>query len=86
MTHEEMDQKVLGRGAKLAGFLLVLAAACALGFSNSARHATAPDDERLDQVNQALFHKMIDEDRQTGSAVHNEVASTNDLGSAADGK
>jgi hypothetical protein len=86
MTHEEMDQKVLGRGAKLAAVLLIGAAACALGFSNSARHGTATDDDRLDQVNQSLFHKMIDEDRQTASAVHDEVASMNDLGSAVDGK
>lgn len=89
MTQEDVEQSVLGRGAKLAGILVVVAAAFAMGLS---RNNVSRDSDRQEALNQALFHQMMENqtamnDRATASAAKDEVASTNtDPAAAPDGR
>jgi hypothetical protein len=83
MAQEEADQSVvLGQGAKLAGFVVIIVAAFAMGFSTASRRNANQDgqvDQRLDEFNQALFHSMMS-GHQTADLATDEVASTVDEG------
>ena len=85
MAQEEADQSVvLGHGAKLAGFVVIVAAAFAMGFSTASRSNANQDDQadqRLDEFNQALFHSMMGHHQTADvAAPTDEVASTVDDG------
>ncbi|HEY2589029.1 MAG TPA: hypothetical protein VGI81_25010 [Tepidisphaeraceae bacterium] len=90
MTHEEVEPAVLGRGAKLAGVLVIVVAAFAMGFSTGSHHNVNQDSDRQDQFNQALFHQMMDRQAARDSrqpSMKDEVASTDtDPAAARDGE
>jgi hypothetical protein len=85
MAQDQVEPSMFGPGAKLVGVMVIVIAAFAMGFSAGARQSAGQSDQRADEINQALYQRMLNHAAWGGPA-QQPAARMAEQASAADGE
>lgn len=86
MAQDQLEPSMFGPGAKLVGVFVIVVAAFGMGFSAGSRRGAGQVDQRLDDLNQALYQRMLNHAAALGEPARQPADRMGEQASAADGE